>query len=1598
MRKNRSKILYSSLIGIGIVSATTSVCTTALSIPFSSQTIANKQADTKAVTPTANDFIVQNDNSVALPTGYTIDVSQPFISGVNETICVAEFGGEKLLVCLEKDNSVRWSKKVRFVNRIYYNDTATPYIVVLYAPISTTGQLNFESIKVSDGNTVYGENTTGLTEEELPYYDLFKGTGTTSSFSKYLFMSRSSQSDQTTKFSKAKEIEFNENGSKKNANPLTMNDTEYGTKSYSILSMQPCYTTDGNVYAILYASTPTTDADAAPIRLRMFLNDSLLQDIDLTSQFPVGELSTNSVANDQYLKSNFWNYNVIPSKVYERNASGNKDYVKLYGLIPTKDTSAFSIFLKLNDNSIQQKVVPLNDTTNGPDINLNANGSIADGKYYLRTDEAMLSSQAYNHSILVINPTEEIPSNLNASNFSYSGTNSNSNKINVYNQLQTIITENNIQTPISAFRGVISITKTDRTWQINTSYNSYSGGFNYATFVKNNKVLMDGITALYANEYQTTEKLKTIVDAATVKKIFSQYQEGTDYSFTDFDFTDKNLIYGGGLSAKMVLTSGFNNQGNIASYTSPERIIFSGFHKWETTLASIEQPVNAEFAKLMPDQVSDAQLAQYVYENRTTIFRDIPLEIKPSDIQVTAVKDNLTDRTKTFTINLSKYVDSTHRLVSSPVKPFENFKLTGFKEITTSIKSNVMNVPPESTSWPNVDPQITDEWLIQQLDTNKATLFNYLPDGYVFNTTNVQVNKGWVTSNPSEIRFTCTLKNLYNGNSIQNQEFIIKGFKTDGLNTTLSTTQTYFLSNVDTIYAIDINKNKDIVNEQVLKLVKENVQNLPTGVTRNDIKIEDVAFDLVPNSIDNKKGECRIIIHLMNDKAWVGGHKVKDYTFNNSEFKVNGFLGQQPTKQNSGYSVPVTNALRLKMANDFIVSEAEVLINDNLTSIFQNLPEGAKCQNVTLEPNNAQGTCNVSFNLSKYYDEQGLVKTVGSQLYTVKVTGFHSTSTYVKNQNVRLTDASDVYSIDSSIVNASYIQGKLATRVGFEVFGDLREGYSFNGNTTVTNIRNSWIDSTIPFGTVRFDVMLNDVYTETGTASREFHDIEFSGFKTSESTTVLQDNSRVLVGDKSIMNITPGDVTEDNLSSYEGAIKDAIMFANETTNIFRNLIPGTSLSASAFTISQPTNADNLTGTLQLTMTLKKTVCWENGLPKEKSFIINLEGFNKRGATIWKPQAVYGTDLKNIYPSEWTNENATSYVVAHKEQFFTNIPPDFADSDITAKIIRFEDIEGYCRIEVQLTRFYDDKGQPANTPPITHNFTINGFKQINPNPTTARIYGLTDNRNQFWPDNPFTADVLARKEVYANNIKSWVNENRVQHLDMILENYDLNGAVTELMTVEIESNYNTLSVVANLTFNNVSLGSGVNGSKTFSYVINTKPTLNININPKEYTDLSQDALEKLAQGQPGESEAQLTQTFITTMAERIYNAMSEQVYRGDFSIYIKNLVANKPEMMKVIESAITVEYDPANNRINAATFNSGIVSNYFKSVGGISISPINFRVTDNSYAKKSSYLVYIFSVSVAVSVLVIVILIFALIGKQKKLQKGGEKFEELHPVW
>ncbi len=771
----------------------------------------------------------------------------------------------------------------------------------------------------------------------------------------------------------------------------------------------------------------------------------------------------------------------------------------------------------------------------------------------------------------------------------------------------------------------------------------------------------------------------------------------------------------------------------------------------------------------------------------------------------------------------------------------------------------------------------------------------------------IKNNKAWVNGIPlSSFNFN-------------NATYTLTGFKTDGLNTMINPSKTRFnLDGINDILPSEFIENKTRIINALLPQIKSNIQGLANCAAASTLTNDDINLHLVDREVNNTIGALRVQIIIKNNKAWIDGRAVYTYNFNDAIYVLNGFK-KQPMTDLKISKINAASFAHLN-ASQFKSENAQVLIQNNLNSLFTGLPEPRPNVIITkpLVINKTNGTATVKFNLSSYYNAFGRFKNELSREYTLKIEGFNCSSTsLVSNEIIVPLEANNLYSTDSSI-NAQWIKSKLRQ----DMFKNLRPGFNINEHVNISDVKNSWSDETVPFGKVKFKITINHAITDDGTDSKTFKNVYMSGFKTSDATTsqLVNEFTDSSLSEKIAMDI------KNNFAINKSTLVDRILAANRNTPLFKNLIPGVNLLKDDINLSSATSCNHLDGSLVVHGSISKNKAWSNGLKRDFEFTIKIKGFKQFKKTTFKSNEVLDNTLSEVPAETWNSETAKSYVLAHKERFFLNAP-DLSDAEINVRLIPSSVKCSQVNIEVSLARHYDKDGF-EQTGECKQEFIIKGFKYVNVEKTlvkstatkTLSSYAFND----FWKNSSkFVADIISPTNIQKNQeeLKLWLSNPR--NARKIFSNYAIDTAETSIGNVSLAFKTKTsLSVYIELL--NASLGNGLFGKSIFTTSINgLKATPSIYLG--KTSGLSQAVFDKLIDAFGSNEEE-----FKNELATGIYWGIERQIQSADFPEILREHFASnktrKDTIDKIANSIVT-----SGKPITRAELDQNLIKTFFPSI-------------------------------------------------------------------
>ncbi len=603
-----------------------------------------------------------------------------------------------------------------------------------------------------------------------------------------------------------------------------------------------------------------------------------------------------------------------------------------------------------------------------------------------------------------------------------------------------------------------------------------------------------------------------------------------------------------------------------------------------------------------------------------------------------------------------------------------------------------------------------------------------------------------------------TGKLVVGGNWKSPTPFQLSGFKTDAINTTLPS-----IINLPTIgdkLASDVVDNDPRMKLVLVAVIKENIKGVVDGKLISSLQSNEISFDVVPNSADNTKQQVTINLTIKGGYCKVDGKAKESFTFDN--ITLTGFKQQMPTNKDSS----VTQLMIGSEWNDRYVSsfqdiDAQNFLESKLLTLFKGTaPEDATVIIANNERNINNGSTLITFNLSKHFDDKGIISNSVSTQYQIIIKGFktNGTTTTLSTTQFYLIGVGD---IQASVINSERdnikVNNAILTQLKANV-SNLADGISPN-ELRVDDFRFSKIRHNNAEGELVIDLTIqnNKAWKDSLKQDVTFKDIKLTGFKASSPTNFVTPSGPIDIGIRK----TPHQTTESDIKSY---------ILSHQNKFFINL-PPSGITEKDFEITKIDSKDSIS----ITILLRKYID-ENGdlqeeamepLPGSPEFI--LSGFIPASGTGFQSNTVvHVTGDLALKPSGIIDDNQLKdFIVANQEKFFTNLPDDGIQAkDLT--IIAPSASSGEISFKIKLTKFLDqDTGELATSGSITspNAFRLVGFYvpgQIKPSHDAKELmlnnhsnFGTSNPRDKFRDDFIYGADKISTEA----NIKSWIDTNK-----------------------------------------------------------------------------------------------------------------------------------------------------------------------------------------------------------------------------------------------
>ncbi len=954
--------------------------------------------------------------------------------------------------------------------------------------------------------------------------------------------------------------------------------------------------------------------------------------------------------------------------------------------------------------------------------------------------------------------------------------------------------------------------------------------------------------------------------------------------------------------------------GSVGLYK--QKIFLSGLKFKDTYIE------NAQLSKLkcLPKEISDKDLITEILDQG--LIKNAKPSISYEDIEILSRFNNNVFGIVIAEILIKNSKACINRGAVSECK-FEKVSLYGFKTVEPTLYSANLIVD-WSNSFSNipVNNNITEDSIINYIISTRGYDFieNLLPE--------VKAENIFILDKSSDpingiIQFRIALNHYYdktsgeyitpdNNKKYESEIFTIIGFKTKGITTILDCDNVHHLTNVSYLYASEFVLKEPLVKKEVLDFVKKNIKHMSFKNQPENIQLDDIKYNLVYDGVDNTKGQFKLYIYLLNKLGWENGEAQDTYSFKNIAYTFNGFKIQLPTSANK-YSFKLDESWN-KDINLFNKKDAELIVNKNLDTIFSDCPPDQNVKVTSLRFIPLSGNVLITFKLNYYYDSRGILSTSKKRsiTHTIILTGFDTKDTSIISKWIELPNLDNIYSIDDAVKDTYWLKSKI-TR---DLFINLPLDYDLDSNLIVSNIRNTWIDKNIIFGSIKFDLSLPNI-SNNGEFNDALliNDIVMSGFNTNDCTTT---QITKLIYCKELSYMLPSCVIEC-FALNKLKIKYVIEQAHRLKPIFKNLVPMKELTKENINIDGVTDTNDRIGSLTVFGSINN-VSWVNGIICRVPFDITIIGLKTQAPTIFNKTTNINVCFKLIEAHKWNNKIAQSYVIENIHQFVANLPKIQEPSDLSVRVLGYSNEHGIVTISIILNSYFDENGLKVNWPIKTKQFNLVGFKKYVPHITKqihTSIFSMFVQLKIISDISSFTDDFFsAQKPIYEAEMLKFISKgNNVYYMLDNCENNDFVVVAKKLKFIRNPDNP-VSSVIVMVEFDNCSIGYGLLGKRVFYYTLhNLLPIPNIDLSTSP--NLTINALNAMIQNNSDIDE------FKTQLISSIYNALIELIYANEgknFPRVIKEAFdeENKAMILHAISSGIklnhTCEDDSENSKI------------------------------------------------------------------------------------
>ncbi len=899
------------------------------------------------------------------------------------------------------------------------------------------------------------------------------------------------------------------------------------------------------------------------------------------------------------------------------------------------------------------------------------------------------------------------------------------------------------------------------------------------SYVKNN-LITDDFSALYAN--QVDQKfIKQYVWTNQEKFITNIPSTATIDNIIVHDDWEVNVA-SGSVSVSIGINQYTDKQGRIinAELEPCHKWTFQGFNTNAITTILTNSTIDSGLSATPATYAAEYNinnLRQAVLLSGYVQGLQINKTLGLNNIKVVTNKSLANDIEGTLkaTITISKDVAWNEGI---PTDMEFQVLFSGFKKTIPTQFSHITNVTisGELTKLPSISvtPQDIKKYIMQS-EENKTQFFSGLVKGFNYNDFDVTIVPNSANVENGTLQIEITLKRYISpedGQEVTNGSwkcpvpYTLSGFKVDGNTSFLPSNLE--LKGVYTLLASSIeNSSNPSLRWAVLDAIRNNIMHLPPGKNAQLITDSDFDLSIIPDSIDNTIGMISVNITIKNN-YWQTNAKVEPVHIINNVI-LTGFKTIKPTmKDNIINELAISWDWQNKYSTSFHNNDAQLFLQSKLYEIFNGTaPDHTQVVIVENTPYLSLGKASVRFKLSKYYDNKGLLQQTPSHEFTITITGFKSdglTTTLKSNifnlngvSNIQAKSISDQFSnkvVTTAILNALKLNVL-----------NLADGAS---SSTLTDkdiiFAKTYCDSLTGTMIISLSIINNKAWSDGLVSEVYFSNITLKGFKINEPTGFVKPNAPLKLQSSK----QADKVTDEELKRYILSYRD---------NFFVNL-PSSGIQASDFSVLRRNGNGWIIFSIQLNKYINdkgEEVSYGEPLPNSPQWA--LVGFSKIEGTEYcrESRVKVNSALAKMNTEAISDETIKSFIIANKEKFFTNLPPD----GIQNKDLRIYDRENninFITFNIELSKFIDPITGMTNTSGVKrspYKFILEGF---NTNPTdnselTPDAQQEIVNKDTFGSANVkdlFRDDFIRIKEKKRDTetkLKIWIQ----QHMNQVFKN-------------------------------------------------------------------------------------------------------------------------------------------------------------------------------------------------------------------------------------